>query len=109
MTDSNDGSSGADGGDGDEAIGADENLGALQSVSTSLRSAQHGGREAEGSSDVAEDQADDDVPAADPDGLDEPVPVASELRSAQSRAGAGDTDAADDGGEASDGEECGDD
>jgi hypothetical protein len=109
MTGSGDESSGADGGGDDETVDADDDLDELQPVSTSLRSAQHGGREIDESADAVEEQSDPDAPEADPDGLDEPVPVSSSLRSAQSRAGAGDIDAAgDDGMEASDAEESGD-
>jgi len=82
VTDSNDGSSGADAGDGDEAGDTGEDLDALHPVSTSLRPAQHGGCERAASGDVAEEQASPDRPESDPEGLDEPAPVLSELRPA---------------------------
>lgn len=98
MTGSDDGAAGSGDGDDDEAVDADADLDALQPVSTSLRSVQHGGRETDASVDAAEEQADGDSPEMDPDGLNEVQPVASELRSVQSRAGGGEAaDAADDG------------
>ncbi len=92
MTGSDDGSSGADGRSDDEAVDADADLDALHPVSTSLRSAQHGGHETDASADAAEEQSDSDTPAADPDGLDEPAPVTSSLRPAQSQTGDTDDD-----------------
>jgi hypothetical protein len=96
VTDSNDeaGRPDGEGNDGEQ----DKDLDELQSVSTSLRSAQHRGRETDASVDVAEDQSDPEAQEPDPDGLDEPAPVTSSLRSAQSQAGAGDAGMADDAG-----------
>lgn len=112
MTDSNDEAGRPDGedDDGEQDTGLDE----VQPVETSLRSAQHRGRESDASVDAAKDHSDPDAPEPDPDGLDEPAPVTWSLRSAQSQAGAGDAGMADDAGEdddvdASDGEGCGDD
>lgn len=83
----------------DEDAGTDEALGELQPVSVSLRSAQHRRRETDASADAAEEQSDSEAPEPDPDGLDDPAPVSSSLRSAQSQASAGDAEMADDAGD----------
>lgn len=97
MTGSNDeaGRPDGEGNDGEQDTDLDE----LQSVSTSLRSAQHRGRESDASVDAAKDHSDPEAPEPDPDGLDELQPVSTSLRSAQSQTGAGDPGMADDAGE----------
>jgi hypothetical protein len=99
VTGSGDDSSKADGGDDDVAAGADEDLDELHPVSTSLRSAQHRGRETDASADAAEEQSNSEALEPDPDGLDEPAPVTSSLQSAQSQASPGDAEVADDAGD----------
>jgi hypothetical protein len=102
VTDSNDeaGRPDGEGNDGEQ----DKDLDELQSVSTSLRSAQHQRCESDASVDAPEDQSDPEAPEPDPDGLDELQPVSTSLRSAQSQAGAGDAGMANDAGDA-DGED----
>lgn len=97
MTDSNDEADRPDGedDDGEQDKGLDE----LQSVSTSLRSAQHRGCESDASVDAAAEQSDSEAPEPDSDGVDELQPVSTSLRSAQSQASAGDAGMADDAGE----------
>jgi len=83
----------------DEDAGADEALGELQPVSTSLRSAQHRRHETDASADAVEEQSDPEAPEPDPDRLDEPATVSSSLRSAQSQASPGDAEVADEAGD----------